>query len=349
MGIRLATVADRPAWDEMALHRCGGRLLGCWGWGELKRRQGWELIRLVAEGSAGELTGLFHIQLRRGTGGVGFAYAPRSPLVADLASAEGAGTALALIKEASRLARRRRCLVLKLDPEWPEADPATASVLGRARLRDSWYDVQHRKTYVVDLEGGADAVFARLKESTRRHIRAGRKGGLELEVTTDAAAARAFWPLLAETGERNGFIPRHAQYYVELIEEVGGSCPAAVILGRSEGEVLAGMIAVCAGPRLIYLYGGNRTSQPRLQAPYSVQWRAMEWGLENGCSLYDMWGVPNHEDPTVPGYGYYEFKTRFNGRVERHVRCQDVRLWPWLGPLPRALERLALRGRPLLS
>ena len=263
--------------------------------------------------------------------------------------AADAEAALALIAAAQTLARRRRCLVLKLDPEWREDDAAARRILERARLRDSWYDVQHRKTYLVDLDGGTDAVFARLKESTRRNIRRSQRGGVEVEVSIDPAAAVELWPLLAETGVRQGFIPRHAPYYSEVVECVGASCPAAVLLARAGGRVVAGMIAIAAGPRLIYLYGGNRLEAARLQPAYAVQWRAIEWGIANGCTVYDMWGVPNHEDATVPGYGYYEFKTRFNGRVARHVRCQDARLWPALGPLPRWLERLALRGRPLLT
>ena len=347
MLVRPAVPADRAAWDDFALRRCGGVLLGTWGWGELKRRQGWEITRLVAEAETGGLAGLLHIQMRRGTAGVGFAYAPRSPVVAGPSA--GAEAAVALLAAARRHARRRGCLVLKADPEWAADDRAGRALLDAAGARDSWYDVQHRTTYLVDLGGGADAVLARLKESTRRNIRVAARSGIEVEVRGDASAAREFWPLLAESGGRAGFVPRHAAYYAEIVEEVGASCPVAVLLARGAGELLAGMIAVAAGPRLVYLYGGNRVDRPRLQAPYAVQWRAIEWGLAHGCEVYDMWGVPNHEDPTRPGFGYYEFKTRFNGRVERHIRCQDVRLWPGTGPVPALLERLALRGRPLLT
>jgi peptidoglycan pentaglycine glycine transferase (the first glycine) len=345
--IRPAVAADRAAWDDFALRRCGGVLLGTWGWGELKRRQGWEVDRLVAEDAHGSPAGLLHLQRRRGAGGIGFAYAPRSPIVPSPSA--GAEASVALLGAARRLARRRGCLVLKADPEWAEDDPVARALLDAAGARDNWYDVQHRKTYLVDLAGGADAVMARLKESTRRNIRLASRGGVEVEVRTDPQAAHEFWPLLADTGERAGFVPRHAPYYAEIVEEVGRSCPVAVLLARGAGELLAGMIAVAAGPRLVYLYGGNSAAHPRLHAAYAVQWRAIEWGLELGCEVYDMWGVPNHEDAGVPGYGYYEFKTRFNGSVARHIRCQDVRLWPGLGPLPAAAERLALRGRPLLS
>ena len=343
--VRPAVDSDRASWDDFALRRCNGVLLGTWGWGELKRRQGWYIDRLVAERD-GAIAGVLHIQRKRGRGGVGFAYAPRSPVVPG--PSEGAEAAVALLRAARQLARRGGCLVLKADPEWHENDPVARAVFDSIGAHDSWYDVQHRKTYIVDLSGGADAVMSRLKESTRRNIRLAERRGVEVEVRTDPAAAQEFWPLLADTGERAGFVPRHAPYYAEIVEEIGLSCPVAVMLARGDGELLAGLIAVAAGPRLVYLYGGNRT-QRRLHAPYAAQWRAIEWGLEQGCTFYDMWGVPNHEDPAVPGYGYYEFKTRFNGRVERHIRCQDVRLWPGAGPLPSLLERVALRGRPVLT
>jgi lipid II:glycine glycyltransferase (peptidoglycan interpeptide bridge formation enzyme) len=208
--IRSAVAADRTAWDDFALHRCRGVLLGTWGWGELKRRQGWEVDRLVAEDADGSPAGLLHLQRRRGTGGVGFAYAPRSPIVPSPSA--GAEASVALLRAARRLARRRGCLVLKADPEWAEDDPVARALLDAAGARDNWYDVQHRKTYLVDLAGGADAVMARLKESTRRNIRLASRGGVEVEVRTDLQAAHEFWPLLANTGERAGFVPRHAPY-----------------------------------------------------------------------------------------------------------------------------------------
>jgi lipid II:glycine glycyltransferase (peptidoglycan interpeptide bridge formation enzyme) len=343
--VRPAAEGDRAAWDEHVLLRCGGRLLGTWGWGELRRHLGWEVVRLAAE-DAGGLRGVLWLQLRRGPGGVSFAYAPRGPLVAS--TTDDAPAALALISEAAGIARRRRALLLKLDPEWGVDDPAAGALVSAARLRDSWYDVQHRTTYLVDLEGGAGAVLARIKAGTRRNIRLAERAGVETAVEHDASAVREFHPLLAETGRRQGFSPRDAVYFDTLLASVGQSCPAVVVLARSGGRAISGLIAIAAGPRLVYLYGGNAAGHERVHGAYAAQWAAIRWGIEQGCTVYDMWGVPPHEDPTQPGAGYFEFKTRWNGRIERHIRCQELRLWP-AGPLPRLLERIALRGRPLLS
>jgi peptidoglycan pentaglycine glycine transferase (the first glycine) len=343
--VRPATPDDRAAWDRFVLHEAGGNLLQTWAWAELKREHGWRVDRLVAGGDGGAVAGVLHLLTRPGPGGaLTFAYAPRGPAVA----AGEREAAVSLIEAATRLARRRRALVLKLDPEWRPDDPLTSAVRAATGLRDSPYDVQHRLTYVVDLAGGAAAVLERVKASTRRHIRRARAGGVEVEVRRDPAAGDLFHPLLASTARRTGLVARDLAYHRAVLRHLPSSCPVATLLARVEGTPVSGMVAVAAGRRLVYLFGGSSLEHAGLRPTYLLHWRAIEWGLAHGCTLYDMWGVPNHEDPTAPGAGYFEFKRRWNGEVVRHIRCQDVPLWPRLGPLPRCAERLALRGRPLL-
>ncbi|MDB5064769.1 MAG: Methicillin resistance protein [Chloroflexi bacterium] len=347
--VRAATAGDRERWDALVLGEAGGNLLQTWAWAELKREHGWAVDRMVvAAGPDGELAGALQLLSRPGPGGaLSFAYAPRGPAVPS--GAAGVAPAVALIEAAARIARRRRALVLKLDPEWGVDDPHAAAIRAATGLRDSAYDVQHRLTYAVDLSGGSGAVMERVKASTRRHIRRAQAGGVSVEIHRDPAAAGLFHPLLEATVRRNGFVARDLAYHRALLRHLPGSCPVATLIARVEGTPVSGMVAVAAGPRLIYLFGGSTLEHAGLQPTYLLHWRAIEWGLDQGCGVYDMWGVPNHEDPTAPGAGYFEFKRRWNGEVLRHLRCQEAPLWPRLGPLPRLVERLALRGRPLLT
>jgi lipid II:glycine glycyltransferase (peptidoglycan interpeptide bridge formation enzyme) len=346
--VRSAVDADRAAWDRFALDEAGGSLLQTWGWAELKREYGWLVDRFVAErDDDGRFAGVLHLLTRRGTAGISFAYAPRGPAIRS--TGDDAPAALALIAAARDAARRHHALVLKLDPEWREDDPAAARLLRAAGLRDSPYDVQHRKTWLVRLDGGEEAVLAGVKPSTRNHIRKAQRAGVDVEVRSDEAAVDEFHPLFEQTVQRGGFIGRDLAYHRAVVRQLGASSPVATLLARVEGEAVAGMIAVAAGPRLVYLFGGTALHHSRHQPAYLLHWEAIRWGLAQDCRVYDMWGVPNHEDPAAAGAGYYEFKRRWNGEIERHHRCQDVPLWPGLGPLPRLAERVALRGRPLLT
>ena len=344
--VRVAGDGDRERWDHFVLHEGPGVLLQTWGWGSLKARWGWRPVRLMVTDGAGRMAGALQLLLRP-AGGVGcYAYGPRGPVLAGPGA--DPAVALQLIAAARRVARRHRALVLKLDPEWRTDDAAADRIRRAAGLRDSPYDVQHRKTYLVDLTGGEAAVLARVKASTRRQIRRAAEA-VAVAVDTDPAAVATFHGLLERTVERTHLMPRPLAYYQDVVAELATSCPVRVLCARMAGEPVSAMVAVAAGPRLVYLFGGSLGRPDAAAAAYRMHWRAIEWGLAQGCTAYDMWGVPNHEDPGAPGAGYFEFKRRWNGEVVRHHRCQDVVLWPGLGPLPRLVERLALRGRPLLT
>ena len=343
-----AAETDRAAWDGFVLGPARGCVLQTWGWGELRRRYGWTVDRLCALDAEGRVAGVMQLQSRTGRLPLGLAYAPRGPAIGDVG--RDGRVALGLIDAARGLARRRRALLLKLDPEWPRDEPATAAVLAAAGARASWYDVQHRSTYLVDLDGGADAVLSRVKSSTRHHIRRAERDGVEVTLSSDAGVAVCdFHPLFVETADRNRIVAREAGYYGSVVDCLAGSCPVAVLVARVAGEPAAAMIAVAAGPRLVYLFGASAPRLAHSHPAYLLHWKAILWGIDHGCTIYDMWGVPPHEDPSAPGAGYFEFKTRWNGRIARHIRCQEIRPWPLFGPLPRLAERIALRGRPLLS
>lgn len=86
LGVRPATEADRERWDDAVLWRFGGCPLQTWGWGELRRRHGWTVDRLIAEGPGGEVLGAMTVQTLTRGGLVGFAYSPRGPAVGELAA-----------------------------------------------------------------------------------------------------------------------------------------------------------------------------------------------------------------------------------------------------------------------
>ena len=338
----------RAEWDAFVLGRARGNVMQSWGWAELKGRYGWSVTRIAARGPDGDVAAAMQLLFRRLGPGAVLAYAPRGPAVADLA--RDAEPALAVLTAARRLARGRRAFTLKLDPEWETDDPATALLQRRLGLVDSVFDVQHRLTYLVDLAGGEEPTLARVKSSTRRNIRIAERGGVEVDIIEDPAAAAArYYPLHLATAERKGYAvrARPQQYYRDLVESLQGSCPAVALVAHAGGHDLSGMIAAAAGPRLCFLFGGNTLDRDELRPSYLLHWHAMRWGMERGCSVYDMWGVPSHEDPHAPGAGYFDFKTRWNGRVARHLRCQDARLW---GAAQRAIavvEGAVVARRPL--
>lgn len=338
--VREASLADRPEWDRFVGEECGGVLLQSWGWGEIRRQFGWGVTRLVAQGQGGAgWRGVLQLLHRPvGLPLIRWAYAPRGPALAsptdDLAG-------LALLRGARSRLLRRGVVVLRLDPEW-EAAGAGAELRRRLRLRPMPFDIQHRRTWLVDITGSEDEVRGRLPPSTRRNVALAERAGVTV-ANLAGEGVEPFYRLHLGTVARQRFQTRPLAYYQAVL----AGLDASVVLATKDGRPLAAAVVATSGPRLAYLYGGSDPGPHR--AMYAVHWAAIRWGRERGCRLYDMWGVPRRFSPGDPGPGYAVFKTRWGGRMEDHSGLQAA---PWLGPLDRplaGLEGLLLARRPLLT
>jgi lipid II:glycine glycyltransferase (peptidoglycan interpeptide bridge formation enzyme) len=65
---------------------------------------------------------------------------------------------------------------------------------------------------------------------------------------------------------------------------------------------------------------------------YLLQWEAMRWARSRGCEEYDLWGVPDEDEPTLEAgfagrddglWGVYRFKRGFGGQLRRAAQSMD--------------------------
>jgi lipid II:glycine glycyltransferase (peptidoglycan interpeptide bridge formation enzyme) len=88
---------------------------------------------------------------------------------------------------------------------------------------------------------------------------------------------------------------------------------------------------------------------------YLLQWQAMLWAKEQGCAIYDLWGIPDKDEKTLEEnfldrrdglWGVYRFKRGFGGEIKRSVPTLDrvynrglykMYLW-WMGAKSAGLQ-----------
>jgi lipid II:glycine glycyltransferase (peptidoglycan interpeptide bridge formation enzyme) len=88
---------------------------------------------------------------------------------------------------------------------------------------------------------------------------------------------------------------------------------------------------------------------------HALQWAAIRWARERGCTVYDLWGVPDFDEAALEAgfqarqdglWGVYGFKRGFGGRVARTVGAWDKVYQPGAYALYSAAVRLrAARGQ----
>ncbi len=328
---------SREEWDDFVLSK-GGHLLQSWGWGEFKSRFGWEVARLVAWDEAGnQPEGVAQVLLRSLPLGK-MAYVPKGP-VADPEDRDTMKRLLAMLRD---FGRERRVIFLKVEPDTEEQAPL-AELLSSEGFRPSDYAIQPRATIVVDLDDDPEEILLRMKSKTRYNIRLAERKGVTVREGGEEDIS-LFYRLLEVTGEREDFGVHDEEYYLQAWRIFAPRERVKLFLAYYGEELLAGLMVFAFGSRAWYLYGASSDRHRNRMPNHLLQWRAMRWAKERGCTSYDLWGIPEEaglqreedmEDVLERGglWGVYRFKRGFGGRIVRYPSYDYVysRFSYWLG------------------
>lgn len=319
---------EPETWDAFVAAHPAGTVLQTSRWAHLKATFGWawEIVTSNPQTAGGALVLYRSLPLKVGT----IAYVPRGPLV-DWDDAQAVAATLDALRAA---AHRRRAWALWLEPEMLDTPEARAQ-LHACGLRAVTRTIQPPRTIIVDIAPTEDVILGQMRSKTRYNIRlAERKGVTVREGTVDDAAA--FYALMTETGDRDEFGIHSEAYYrrvFELFLPAGhpSAGQAAMLLAEVEGELVATLVIFALGSKAWYLYGASSERHREKMPPYALQWAAIRWAKARGCTVYDLWGIPDYDEETLEAqfsernddlWGVYRFKRGFGGQV---IRC--VGLW----------------------
>jgi peptidoglycan pentaglycine glycine transferase (the first glycine) len=336
------TTLTAAEWDRFLQGYPGAHLLQTCAWGEFKSEFGWQVERVLA-GETGA-----QVLFRTLPLGFTFAYVPKGPVGPDWP---------ALWPELDRLCRRRRAVILKVEPDlWePEgAQDAAQDAALSAQFRGFIHGadpIQPRRTVVVSLEGDEADWLARMKQKTRYNIRLAEKKDIVVRQANDGRASQdleTFFQLMRVTGQRDGFGVHSLEYFRRAFELFRPLGLCTLLMAEFEESPLAGLMAFARGPRAWYFYGASNDEERNRMPTYLLQWEAMRWAKARGCQEYDLWGVPDVDeaaletgfmDRTDGLWGVYRFKRGFGGTLKRSAGAWDRSYLPLAYPLYRWWSR----------
>jgi peptidoglycan pentaglycine glycine transferase (the first glycine) len=344
MHLHLSTEPEDPRWDAFVAGSSWNHLLQSAPWGRFKSEFGWRVLRLTGE-SAGEIVCGAQALIRSTPAGPAV-YVPRGPVIDP-----DAGALPELLDGLADAADEQGAVFLKLEPAWPD-DATIADRLTQLGFQPSDQVVQPRSSIVLDLRADEDELLMGMKSKWRYNIRlAGRK---DVRVTRATAAdLPAFYDLMATTSDRNAFGIHGRGYYEAAWRAFHPLGLCELLLAHFEAEMLAGLMVFRFGTTAYYLYGASSSRHRNRMPNHLLQWEAIRWAKQQGCTHYDFWGIPDEvgaaaasgeETPEPDGddmWGVYRFKRGFGGHVTRTVGSFDrvfrpgrywlgTRAWPWV-------------------
>jgi peptidoglycan pentaglycine glycine transferase (the first glycine) len=308
---------DAPrGWDDAAARSPWGHVMQSSVWAAVRERQGWraEYVRI------GDPLPLALVLWKDAPLGQRIAYVPRGPVVAP---DDADGLRLALTQLAA-LARERRAVFLKVDPELEAA--FAAEPLRAAGLARSPQDIQPvLATLELDLAPDEETLLAAMDKDTRWSVRQGRKRGVAVRETSDDTGLRAFYDLYALTGRRASFITRTWEYYRSIWRALIDARLATLRLAEVDGAAVAGAMTWRCGEREVYQTGATNDAARKSHAAYTLLWECIIGAKASGAKRFDMGGIPTDvERKDDPMYGPYLFKRGFGGVTRQWVGAHDA-------------------------
>ena len=331
---------ERDQWDDFVRSAPNGHPMQGWSWGEYQSRSGFIAIRLaVVHGD--QIVAAAQLLMLKAFG-VSLAYVPRGPVcrVEDRISYE-------LLLEALHWhARQHRALFLRVEPNEPPTSRVGPFLRNQGFRLASAYSrpTQPRVCLMVDLTDGPDAVMARMRKQTRNKIRSMSRR-LHVRSASTEADLVAFHEIMQAVATRRDFEVKPLAYYQTLLEELGPRQEANLLLAELDGEVIAGNLVIAYGAEGIAYHGGASEAHRNIPAIQLLDWSAMEWCIERGCTRYDLGGVfekeefhsgndltaPLTEDDIPPEYlGLFQYKRRLGSETVRFTGAYDYPFSPSL-------------------
>ena len=318
----------RPdAWDRFVAGHPLATYLQTSAWARVKAPNGWSSRVIEAPLGEGGRIGARILVRRPRAVPWAFAYAPRGPLGTDWSEAS-----LGTWSEALRTARERDLghgapvAHGRIDPEIELDGPLDIDGAARTTLeRLGWRaapEVQPSVTRVVDLTADESVLWGDLRSKWRQYVNRARSGGVtvdDIDADADGRAFPTFHRIMTQTSRRTGTPIRTEAAYRDIWDAFRPGGGARLLFARDEsGEVLAVLLLVRCGSRVVEPYGGMTEVGAQRRANYLLKWEAIRSSRGAGATSYDMWGLVHP--------GIRQFKEGFGGREVRLIGAWDLPL-----------------------
>ena len=343
--VEIQTIDDRQGWNDAVANLPTAHVLQSHEWGELKSRHGWHTTRLLFLGNGKPIAASSVLLRRLPRGPWGVMYAPKGPAL----DYEDTELVTVVLSELERLARERRAIFLKIDPDVGEDRTQVRSLLEARGWKASPEQIQFRNTVLIDLRQSEEQLLAAMKSKWRYNVRLAQRRGVEV-YQGGMDDLPLFYDMYTATSARDQFIIRPFSYYADAWGTFVKAGLAQIFMARYQEEVLAGLIVFHFGDRAWYMYGASVDRHRNLMPNHLLQWEAIRWAKAQGYSFYDMWGAPEALDEKDPMWGVYRFKEGFGGRFASHLGAYDFPVsrplyWIYTAVMPRVLDLLRWRHR----
>jgi len=181
----------------------------------------------------------------------------------------------------------------------------------------SWKKIETEKaarhfTIWLDLTCGKEKLWGNLDKQFRYDVRRAGKEAVVVEKVANYDDVNAFYNLCNSVSARKGFnLKTSADLMFNLLNNGSNSgVDSHLFVVRQDQKICAGAFIMRCGENIHYLWGGVDRAFSKQRVGEAVQWKVIEWALEQNYKQYDLEGIDLKHNP-----GTYHFKKKLGGAI----------------------------------
>ncbi len=243
------------------------------------------------------------------------------------------------LEKCHEVARAHRAVFVRIDPPIADTDIQWHDyefITQKLKSRPAHASYFPQTTLIINLSASEEEMLQQMKPKGRYNIKVAQKHDIYVErVSKDHLDE--FYPLIAQTAERDGFFVHDSAYYKTMLDALGDSAALWIAYkkeaGMSTPTPVAGLIATYFGDTATYYYGASSYEHRNMMAPYLLQWDVMLDARNRGFTKYDLLGIAPIDAKNHPWQGVTDFKTKFGGTVISYAPAKEFvfkRFWYWM-------------------
>ncbi|MEI6221359.1 MAG: peptidoglycan bridge formation glycyltransferase FemA/FemB family protein [bacterium] len=222
-----------------------------------------------------------------------------------------------LLHHLNNYADKENLLTVDIELSTLQTDATAAEII--EELEQKQYKKQPKTTQpicttVLDLTRTEEEILAAFKEKTRYNIRLAQRKGVVVK-TLEQPNWEGFCSLLNETAERNQVSFYSKQYFENMGASLAPSGMLTMIEAWFEEKLIASLFVVGYQETGTYLFGASSNEYRNTMANFLLHWEAIRFAKRKGYTRYDFWGISDGTKNTCNWEGITRFKLGFNGDV----------------------------------
>jgi len=171
------------------------------------------------------------------------------------------------------------------------------------------------RTLLLDLTPSEEEIRKNLAQKWRNCLNRAERNELSVVSGTEDDLFETFIGLYRQLLDRKQFIePNDINEFRKIQQDLPQRWKMRIFLCDSGGPTSAGAICAATGDTGSYLFGAINEEGMKNKGSYLLQWKAIQWMKNQGCSRYNLNGINPKSNP-----GSYHFKAGIAGKTGRDL------------------------------